>query len=99
LEDRSKNIIVYGVKISQDEKVEQKVEKVLEEIGEKPLVRDCVRVGFKKSDGNSPRPIKSTLKNSDHVAQVLKNARRYTLRRGTRLCTFAPTEQQRRGGS
>ena len=97
-EDRSKNIIVYGAEESLDENIEEKVEKVLEEIGEKPLVRDCVRVGFKKSDVNLPRPFKFTLTNSDHVAQVLRNARRLHTKEGYKTVYICPdrTAEERR---
>ena len=81
-----------------DENIEEKVEKVLQEIGEKPLVRDCVRVGFKKSDVNLPRPIKFTLTNSDHVAQVLRNARRLHTKEGYKTVYICPdrTAEERR---
>ena len=48
-EDRSKNIIIYGIEESSDEVLRDKVENVLQEINEKPVVRDCVRVGFQRS--------------------------------------------------
>ena len=97
-EDRSRNVIVYGVEESEDEKLEEKVETILQEIGEKPLVRDCVRVGFKKSDGNLSRPIKFTLKNSDHVAQVLRNARKLHTKEGYKTVYICPdrTADERR---
>ena len=97
-EDRSKNIIVYGVEESENEKLEEKVETILLEIGEKPLVRDCVRVGIKKSDGNLSRPIKLTLKNSDHVAQVLRNARKLHTKEGYKTVYICPdrTAEERR---
>ncbi len=44
-QDRSKNVIIYGVKEIENEKLREKVEEVLDKIGEKPLVMDCVRVG------------------------------------------------------
>ena len=87
-----------GVKESEDEKLEEKVETILLEFGEKPLVRDCVRVGFKKSGDNLSRPIKITLKNSDHVAQVLRNARKLHTKEGYKTVYVCPdrTADERR---
>ena len=60
-DDRSKNVIIYGIVESQNENLQGKVEEVLENTGEKPLLRDCVRVGVKKADATLPRPVKFTL--------------------------------------
>ena len=92
-QDRSKNVIIYGVNESENEKLQERVEEVLENIGEKPLVRDCVRVGVEKSGDTLPRPVKFSLHNADHVAQVLRNAKQ--LKRGINLCIFVPIEQLR----
>ena len=53
-----------------------RVEKVLEEIDEKPVVKDCVRVGMKRSGDSNLRPVKFSLSNSYHVAQVLINPKK-----------------------
>jgi hypothetical protein len=61
-------------------------------------MRDCVRVGFKKSDVNLPRPIKFILKDSDHVAQVLRNARQLHTKEGYKTMYICPdrTAEERR---
>ena len=43
-----KNDIVYGVSETEGEDVRSKVEHVLADIGEKPVVRDCSRLGSRK---------------------------------------------------
>lgn len=68
-EDRRRNIIVYGVEEAMGEKLVSKVEDILEEIGEKPVVKDCCRLGMKKND--AIRPIKFSLNSSDMVRHVL----------------------------
>jgi hypothetical protein len=72
-EDRSKNVIIYGIEETSGEVLRDEVGKVLTEINEKPVIRDCVRVGVKRSGDTRPRPVKFTLSNSDHVAQVLSS--------------------------
>ena len=73
-DDRSKNVIIYGVEEKDNEILKEKIETVLEEIGERPPLRDCCRVGIKKTAAKTPRPIKFSLSNSDHVNQVLRSA-------------------------
>ena len=63
-EDRSKNVIIYGIEQTSEEVLSDKVRTVLEKIDEKPLVRDCVRVGVKSNGDKGPRPVKFTLGNS-----------------------------------
>ncbi|KAL5269346.1 hypothetical protein ACHWQZ_G002986 [Mnemiopsis leidyi] len=73
-EDRTRNVIIYGVEEQENEKLKQKVENILEEIGEKPV--DFGRVGVKRSDIKASRSIKFTLSNSDYVKEVLRSGRR-----------------------
>ena len=58
------------------EMLQNRVEQVLEEIDEKPLVRDCVRFELKKSDCKHPLPVEPSISNADHVAQILRNSRK-----------------------
>ncbi|KAL5260733.1 hypothetical protein ACHWQZ_G010775 [Mnemiopsis leidyi] len=97
-DDRSKNIIIYGIEESSDEVLRDKVENVLQEINEKPVVRDCVRVGFHRSGDQRPRPVKFSLSNSDHVAQVLRSANRLHTKEGYKSVYICPdrTVQERR---
>ena len=90
-EDRSKNIIIYGIEETSGEMLPDKVEKVLQEIDEKPVIRDCVRVGVKRSGSDArPRPIKLSLSNSDHVAQVLRSAKRLHTKDGYKSVYLCP---------
>ena len=50
----------------------------------------CVRVVLKKSHDNLPRPTKFTLKNSDHVSQVLRNAPRLYTKDGYKAVYICP---------
>ena len=75
-EERSKNVMIYGLKEKSDDDHElvSRVESVLSEVGEKPVIKDCCRIGLKKE--NSVRPVRFSLNSSAHVIQVLKNARK-----------------------
>ena len=97
-EDRSRNVIIYGVEDEENEKLKQKVETILEEIGEKPVLKDFGRVGVKRSDVKTPRPIKFTLSNSDHGNQVLRSARQLHSKEGYRSVYICPdrTVEERR---
>ena len=72
-EEMSKNAIVYGLVETEHETLLKKVEEVLAEIGEKPKLTSCSRVGTKRDD--AIRPVKITLKSIDHVNQILRNAK------------------------
>jgi len=72
-EEMSKNAIVYGLVETEHEKLLEKVEEVLAEIGERPKLTNCSRVGIKRD--NVIRPVKISLNSSDHVNQILKNSR------------------------
>ena len=50
-DDRSKNQIIYGLEKSSGEILDNRVEQVLAEIGEKQSIQDCVRVGIKRERG------------------------------------------------
>ena len=68
-----RNVIIYGLKEDSKEVVSAKVEEVLAEIDEKPIIRDCCRRGSVKEE--SICPIKFTLSSADMVQQVLRKAR------------------------
>ena len=46
-EDRSRNVIMYGLEEKDNEVVQDAVQTVLEQIYEKPHVKECYRVGVK----------------------------------------------------
>ena len=79
-EERLKNVIVYGLTESDDENLQGKVELVLSELEEKPVIRDCLRVGVRKE--NSVRPIKFSVGSADHAAQVIRKARMLRTKEG-----------------
>ena len=71
---KSKNVTVNRMEESDDEKLQEKVEEALEKIGERTLLKDCVRLGVKKADYSNPfQSVKLTLNTSDNVSQVLRN--------------------------
>ena len=72
-EDRKRNVIIYGIKEEDNEVISAKVEEVLAEIDEKPIIKDCCRVGSLKEE--SIRPVKFSLSSTDMVQQVLRKAR------------------------
>ena len=86
--ERSKNVIVYGLEENDGEQLEKKVEEVLIEIDEKPLIEQCVRVGTKK-DG-SKRPVKCSLKSTLHVQRILNNARKLRTKDGFSSIYISP---------
>ena len=72
-EDMGKNAIVYGLPETKHENLLEKVEEVLAEIGERPKLTNCCRVGTQRD--KAIRPVKITLNSSDHVNQILRNAK------------------------
>ena len=77
-EDQKINVIIYGLKEIDKELVSSKVEEVLAKIDEKPIIKDCCRIGSVKEE--SIRPVKFTLSSSDMVQQVLRKARQLRLK-------------------
>ena len=76
-EDRSQNLVIYGLPEKNDEILEKRVLEVLGNIDEKPRIVSCCRMGRTVSDGGpAVKPIKFTLSGSDHVRRVLSKARK-----------------------
>ena len=59
-EDRSRNVLIFGVKETDEEKLCDKGDVMFQQIGEKPLF-EAVRVGRKSA--NKTRPVKVLLGN------------------------------------
>ena len=78
--ERSRNVMVYGLEEKDNEQLEKRVEEVLMEIDEKPLMEQCVRVGVRKE--GTMRPVKFTLKSHLHVQRILSNARKLRTKDG-----------------
>ena len=72
-DDRSKEVVMFGVPEEQEECTTSKVTKVLEELDEKPQISKCRRIGQKTI--GSVRPVIFTVRNSDIVYQILRKAK------------------------
>ena len=72
-EDRSKNVIVFGVPEEQEENVDNKVKLLLEKLEEKPHTANCCRIG--QSKPGISRPIRFKVQSSDSVYQILRKAK------------------------
>ncbi len=72
-EDRSRNLMIYGLKEDDDEILESKVSEVLNHLNEKPKLLNCCRIG--KKAVVSVRPVKFTLSSSDQVRQILRKTK------------------------
>ena len=73
-EDRSRNVVVFGLSEKKDENVEERVQELFQELGMKPSMQAC-RVG-RISAGKSKRPVKVSLSSSSTVHQILSQARK-----------------------
>ena len=88
--------MIYGLEESSGENLEGEISKVLTEIEEKPMIRDCCRVGFRKV--GSKRPVKFSLSSSDMVNQILSKAKLLRTKPGYRHIYISPgrTVRERR---
>ena len=68
-EDRSRNLILYGVGEEEGEQLSGVVSEVLDAVGEKPHF-EATRVGWKRP-GSTVRPVKITLRTSTAARQIL----------------------------
>ena len=68
-EERSNNLILYGLEEITEENTEEAVLKVLQHTNEKPKVESCRRLGEKKE--GKRRPVKVVLHNRDMVRCIL----------------------------
>ena len=77
-ENRSKNVVVFGVEETEHEEDEetedrQKLTNVFEKINVKPVTIQCKRLGKK---GRNPRPMIVTLNSSIERKRILENAKK-----------------------
>ncbi len=95
-DDRSRNLIVYGLNETDEEQLESKIAEVLHEINEKPVLKDCCRVGLKKP--GSQRPAKFTLTSADMANQVLRKTKTLRTKEGYKSVYISPdrTAEERR---
>ena len=73
-EDRSRNVVIFGLSEKKEENVEERVKEVFEVIGLKPPLQ-ASRVG-KTSKDNSKRPVKVSLSSASTVYTILSQARK-----------------------
>ena len=73
-EDRSRNIMIFGLTEQENEQINDRVSQVLLELGEKPKV-ESTRIGTHSKDAKTTRPVKVTVSNSTIVRQILSAAR------------------------
>ena len=68
-EDRSRNLIVYGLEEAADEKIEEAVISVIQHTEGKPKLVSCRRLGYRK--GEKERPVKVTFQTGEMARCVL----------------------------
>jgi hypothetical protein len=74
-EDRSKNLVVFGLSEEDGEQLDEKLSDVFMDLGEKPRV-EAVRIGRRpEASGSNCRPVKVTLGSSTAVQQILSKAK------------------------
>ena len=73
-EDRSRNVIVFGLREDEGEQVEKKVSELFADLGEKPRIQ-ASRIGRKSTGGTVNRPVKVVLSNSTAAHQILLKAK------------------------
>ena len=90
--------MIYGLEESNGENLEESIVKVLSEIEEKPVIRDCCRVGIKQAGSTSKRPVKFSLSSSDMVNQILRKSKLLRTKPGYRHIYISPdrTVEERR---
>ena len=72
-ENRCRNVMVFGMTEVENQDLVANVTDMLDCIGEKPRILDCMRVGVPKQGKH--RPVKITLSSSDVVQQILRKSR------------------------
>ena len=71
LEDRSKNVMIFGLEEEEDEDLGEKITGLLEDMGERPQLIDCKRLGKA-----AKKPVKVTLRSPEAARQVLAQSRK-----------------------
>jgi hypothetical protein len=92
-EDRSRNVVVFGLPEEQEENLDSKVNLLLEQLDEKPLVTDCRRIGQKsqhKPGAGVSRPIRFKVKSSETVYQILRKAKQLMNTEGNKRVFISP---------
>ena len=87
-EDRSKEVVVFGVEKENGECPTTKVSKILEQLEEKPRITGCRRLGQRGAD--LKRPIIFSVQSSDVVYQILRKAKRLKDIEGLKTVYISP---------
>ncbi len=72
-EDRSRNLVIYGLPEEEEEILENRVTEVLGNLNEKPKILNCCRIG--KDTADRIKPVKFTLSSPDFVRQILSKTK------------------------
>lgn len=88
-EERSRNVMLFGVEENDDIETETAVENLFLSIGEKPRISDCSRIGNKSTSG-PPRPIKVSMASAESAVQVQASGRRLRDNPDTKRVFIAP---------
>ena len=89
-EDRSKEVVVFGVDEEDGECPTSKVSKILEQLEEKPPISRCRRIGQRGADLKSKRPIIFSVQSTDVVYQILRKAKRLKDIEGLKTVYISP---------
>ena len=95
-EERSRNIMIYGMVESQQENVLENVKTILSEIDKKPAITECRRVGTQKT--GAIRLVKFAVSSVDHAIQVMRNAGKLHTKEGygsVYICPDRSLEERR----
>ena len=87
-EDRSSNVVVFGLAEEEQEDLNSKVNVLLEQLEEKPKIMNCCRLG--KSKSHLARPIKFSVSSSNIVYQILSKAKKLKDTEGYQSVYIAP---------
>ena len=87
-EDRTKEVVIFGVIEEQSESPAAKVTEILEQLEEKTCILDCKRIGQRATGTN--RPIIFTVKSTDIVYQILRKAKRLKDKDGFKTVYISP---------
>ena len=97
-EEREKNLVIYGVPEQEEstESLESRIGDILQNVGQKPRIVECCRLG--KIQDEATRPVKVTLTTSATVTEVLRNSKLLRCAEGCRKVFICPdrTVEQRK---
>ena len=87
-DDRSKNVMVFGLEEEVEENLGEKIAQLMEDLGEKPHVIDCTRIG--KAAVSVKKPVKVTLRSPEVARQILANSRKLRQVTGRKAVFICP---------